>query len=927
MLHMEGLKYVSTPRPSTKRGGGAAIVAPMDKFSLEKLDVIIPFNLEICWGMLRPKSVNNAMIKEIIVVSFYSPPKSNKKSKLIDHIVTTTHILLTKYPAAGLIIGGDKNDLDIAPLIAGIPRAQQIVTSNTINGKILDVIITNMYQLYQVPVVVPPVLPDDPSIGVPSDHSVPIATPLCNTNPSPGIQYQTKVVQPMPQSGIQEFGRWITQEKWEALESNKTGGVSVQLDPSEQAQTLEKLLRKKIDEIFPKMEIRLRPLDKPFITRELKVLDRRKKREYIKKGKSEKYIKLKKKYDYKFKKAAENYLEKNVRSLKEDDPSHSYATLKRMGTIPGDCSDEGSFTLLSHIDQNLTQEQSVEKIAQHFAQISQEYLPLDISSLPLDIRNKMSEPNTSDLPKIASHQVYEKMRKSKKSKSTVPGDLPKPLIQEFKPELAEPMALIFNDILESSQWPSSWKIEHGLPLKKVKVPISEDELRIISLTNYFSKVFEQFVIDWLLKYVSDKLDLCQFGGIKGSSISHYLIELTNFVLYNQDLKNPQAVMALMVDFSKAFNRQNHNILIKILHELGVPGWLLRLVGSFLANRELILKHNGKTSNKKPLPGGTPQGTRLGMFLFLILINFAGYHKSEVLINLGRHITTPLAKRAPIRKKHLKYVDDLSFLASIDLKTNLKLNPNPLRPPTYHDRTGHFLPKEICEISKQLLKLEAFVQKHEMKVNPDKSKVMLFNTSKNWDFTPKVSLGNSNDYLEVVEEIKLLGIVITSDLKWHKNTEYLCQKAYGRLWMVRNLKRLGAVKSELVEVYTKQCRSILELAVPVWSAGLTSEDITSLERVQKTACAIILGREYTEYEDALEKLGLGTLESRRVDLCRKFARKASKNEKYQHWFVESDVPAKERNTRSKHISMKFKPVQFRTDRFRNSPLPYLTSLLN
>ena len=40
MLHMEGLKYISTPRPSTKRGGGAAIVAPVDTFSLEKLDVI-----------------------------------------------------------------------------------------------------------------------------------------------------------------------------------------------------------------------------------------------------------------------------------------------------------------------------------------------------------------------------------------------------------------------------------------------------------------------------------------------------------------------------------------------------------------------------------------------------------------------------------------------------------------------------------------------------------------------------------------------------------------------------------------------------------------------------------------------------------------------------------------------------------------------
>ena len=145
--------------------------------------------------------------------------------------------------------------------------------------------------------------------------------------------------------------------------------------------------------------------------------------------------------------------------------------------------------------------------------------------------------------------------------------------------------------------------------------------------------------------------------------------------------------------------------------------------------------------------------------------------------------------------------------------------------------------------------------------------------------------------------------------------------------VRNLKRLGASKNELVDVYTKQCRSILELAVPVWSAGLTSDDVIALERVQKTACAIILGREYSGYENALEKLRLRTLEERRVELCTKFARKAVKNEKYKHWFVESGRSAQDIKTRSKKNTTEYKPIKFRTDRYRNSPLPYLTSLLN
>ena len=53
------------------------------------------------------------------------------------------------------------------------------------------------------------------------------------------------------------------------------------------------------------------------------------------------------------------------------------------------------------------------------------------------------------------------------------------------------------------------------------------------MTSYLSKVFEMYVMEWLLKYVGDKMDWGQYGGEKGSSISHYLIEFVNFILYNQ----------------------------------------------------------------------------------------------------------------------------------------------------------------------------------------------------------------------------------------------------------------------------------------------------------------------------------------------------------------------------------------------------------
>ena len=184
-------------------------------------------------------------------------------------------------------------------------------------------------------------------------------------------------------------------------------------------------------------------------------------------------------------------------------------------------------------------------------------------------------------------------------------------------------------------------------------------------------------------------------------------------------------------------------------------------------------------------------------------------------------------------------------------------------------------------------------------------------------------------MEVVEKFKLLGVQIRSDLKWWDNTDYICKKGYTRLWMLRRLKQLGASQSELVDVYQKQVRSVLELAVPVWQPGITVQEKYQIERVQKCALYIILGENYLNYIHALEMVGLDNLEERRVKMCDNFARKASKHPKYKTWFCKESNEPPIVNTRGKKqkVTPMFKPVDTRTDRFKNSPLPYLTALLN
>ena len=209
----------------------------------------------------------------------------------------------------------------------------------------------------------------------------------------------------------------------------------------------------------------------------------------------------------------------------------------------------------------------------------------------------------------------------------------------------------------------------------------------------------------------------------------------------------------------------------------------------------------------------------------------------------------------------------------------------------------------------------------MKLNETKTKVMIFNIASSVDILPELKINNEN-ILEVVEEMKLLGIVIQSNLKWKSNTSNLTKKGWRRMWLLRNLNKLGGSEEQLLKVYIEQIRSVLEMACPVWHPGLTEIETRNIERLQKTAFAIIRGQDHTNYRDALEHFNLNSLKQRREDLCLNFAKKALKSEKFKNWFCRN-----EQNVETRRAKMHLKEVYTRTRRYEKSPLPNLTKLLN
>ena len=148
------------------------------------------------------------------------------------------------------------------------------------------------------------------------------------------------------------------------------------------------------------------------------------------------------------------------------------------------------------------------------------------------------------------------------------------------------------------------------------------------------------------------------------------------------------------------------------------------------------------------------------------------------------------------------------------------------------------------------------------------------------------------------------------------------KANKKLWILRRLKYLGAEVRDLVDIYIKQIRSILELAVPVWHDSITLTEQIDIERIQRSATCIILGECYVSYREALKSLGLESLKIRRDKLCLKFGKKAEKHQKFQKWFKPAQASKNTRREKPKYCS-----VLAKHSRFEKSPISSLTKRLN
>ena len=206
------------------------------------------------------------------------------------------------------------------------------------------------------------------------------------------------------------------------------------------------------------------------------------------------------------------------------------------------------------------------------------------------------------------------------------------------------------------------------------------------------------------------------------------------------------------------------------------------------------------------------------------------------------------------KLRWKWVDDLTILEIINL-INIGMATFNVKSQVPNDMNidKHYIPSENLKTQENLKQISDWTAKQKMKLNKKKTNYMIFNFTNNYQLSSRLNLEGEN--IEEKEKIKLLGTIISNDLKWDDNTRELVKKANSRMCLLRAVSQFKPPLSDLKLIYIQYIISLLEQSCVVWHSSLTQENKDDIERVQKNSMRVILRQSYTTYKNALNILDL------------------------------------------------------------------------
>ena len=436
-----------------------------------------------------------------------------------------------------------------------------------------------------------------------------------------------------------------------------------------------------------------------------------------------------------------------------------------------------------------------------------------------NIPNYIQEVSSLHIPFLESNSVLKSLKGLKYCANPGPDGIPSIILKNCADLLSYPLTFLFNASLKFGYFPSYWKRSYIIPIHKSGGRSEISNYRGIAKLSVIPKLFEKLVTDILSHSISSIISPYQHGFLRGRSTCTNLMELSSHI--NSGLCNRKQTDVVYTDFSKAFDKLNHKLLLIKLDAVGFCTTFLNWIDSYMKQRKQCVLFNNIKSDYFDVVSGVPQGSHLGPILFLLFIN-----------DLPQIIQYC---------KILMYADDVKIFKMISS------------------------PADQVLLQSDLNRFHKWCIENLMELNVKKCKHMVYSRYAPQNFLYYIN-GNA---LETVKSFCDLGVLFDMKLTFNSHIQITVNKSTGVLCFVKHWAKEFKDPYITKRLYTSLVRPILEYASVIWDPYYNVYT-KKLESVQKQFLLFCLrglnwnsNTHLPPYRSRLGLIKLPTLKSRRM----------------------------------------------------------------